>query len=117
MKTGKHGGTCRLQGCQQGWWVGPRELGSEALWRRHGRQEVRSAACEEAVKAGSCKPLRFCGSEPLLLGARGPSLPASQFQSTAAVLTLSEFNDSLLLQEPSFRCNVSASLPVKLYDS
>lgn len=90
--------------------------GERALWRRPGRQEVRSVACEEAVKAGSCKPLRFCGSEPLLLGARGTSLPASQFQSTVAVLTRSECSNSLLLQEPSFRCNVSASLPVKLYE-
>lgn len=78
---------------------------------------MRSVVCEETVKAGSCKPLCFCGSEPLLLRARGTSLPASQLQSTAALLTRSEFNNSLLLQEPSFCHSVSASLPAKLYDS
>lgn len=48
------------------------------------------------------------GDTPLLI---------SQVQSAETLLTCSEFSNSLLLQEYSFRYNVSVSLPVKLYDS
>lgn len=44
------------------------------------------------------------------------SLLTAQLQSEGTLLTRFEFNNSLLLREYSFHCNVSARLPVKLYD-
>lgn len=81
------------------------------------RQEIRGVECEGIVKTRSSKLFHFQGTEACSLMHGGMSLLISQLQREGTLLTRFEFNNSLLLQESSFHCNVSASIPIKLYDS